>query len=328
MVAPRCTNEIRASSRHESAPAALPVPGGAHAVPPALHHPARALARRDLLLPVVATSRPELLQQRPRHRAVDVAQHPSLRRQRLRHPRAQSRARTGHQPPDVFLRAAALWRDGRHLDRFHVELRPDFSNRCAGHDHRPAVDFLLGGCALHLLAGPGKKPGIQYLVAGHWRAHRPRLPREIHQRDAAPLDRPAARLHAEIPARIAPAPGFYVMLAVFAVFIAPVFIWNAQHAWITLLHLRERGGLNTGPRFNPLAFLTFLGMHFGVYSPLIFAGMLVAPRAGPGKSPARISSRGFSSPSRCRFSSSTLPWLSKKQGSQIGPPPLPSASPS
>jgi hypothetical protein len=71
-------------------------------------------------------------------------------------------------------------------------------------------------------------------------------------------------------------PGFYVLLAIFAVCSAPVIIWNSQHAWITLLHLRERGGLNSAPKFNPLQFLTFLGMHFGVYSPLIFGAMLGA----------------------------------------------------
>ncbi|MDR3402109.1 MAG: glycosyltransferase family 39 protein [Chthoniobacter sp.] len=71
-------------------------------------------------------------------------------------------------------------------------------------------------------------------------------------------------------------PGFYTMLGVFALFTTPVIVWNAQHAWITLLHLRERGGLDSGPRFNPLEFLTFLGLHLGVYSPLIFGAMLAA----------------------------------------------------
>ncbi len=69
-------------------------------------------------------------------------------------------------------------------------------------------------------------------------------------------------------------PGFWSMLAVFAIFTAPVFIWNSQHAWITLIHLRDRGGLNTGPQFHPMAFLTFVGLHLGVYSPLIFIGLI------------------------------------------------------
>jgi 4-amino-4-deoxy-L-arabinose transferase-like glycosyltransferase len=69
-------------------------------------------------------------------------------------------------------------------------------------------------------------------------------------------------------------PGFYVLLAVFAIFLAPVIVWNSQHAWITLLHLKARGGLDSAPRFRPLSFPTFLFLHLGVYSPLIFAAML------------------------------------------------------
>jgi len=71
-------------------------------------------------------------------------------------------------------------------------------------------------------------------------------------------------------------PGFYAMLGVFLIFTAPPIIWNAQHDWITLHHLTVRGGLQKAWSFDPREFLDFLGAHFGVYSPLIFAGMLVA----------------------------------------------------
>ncbi len=71
-------------------------------------------------------------------------------------------------------------------------------------------------------------------------------------------------------------PGFYAMLGVFLVFTAPPIIWNAQHEWITLHHLTVRGGLQKAWTIDPREFLDFLGAHFGVYSPLIFAGMLVA----------------------------------------------------
>jgi hypothetical protein len=71
-------------------------------------------------------------------------------------------------------------------------------------------------------------------------------------------------------------PGFYVMLAVFAVFTAPPIIWNAQHDWITLHHLSARGGLQQATRLDGGEFLAFLGAHFGVYSPLIFGGFVVA----------------------------------------------------
>ena len=71
-------------------------------------------------------------------------------------------------------------------------------------------------------------------------------------------------------------PGFWVMLGVFALAVIPPVVWNANHDWITLEHLRSRGGLNTGPQFHPEEVLAFLGLHFGVYSPLIFGGMLWA----------------------------------------------------
>jgi 4-amino-4-deoxy-L-arabinose transferase-like glycosyltransferase len=69
--------------------------------------------------------------------------------------------------------------------------------------------------------------------------------------------------------------GFLSLLLVFALFTTPVIVWNSQHAWITLIHLRARGGLDTGPQFHPLEFLTFLGAHLVVYSPLIFGGFIV-----------------------------------------------------
>jgi 4-amino-4-deoxy-L-arabinose transferase-like glycosyltransferase len=68
--------------------------------------------------------------------------------------------------------------------------------------------------------------------------------------------------------------GFLSLLGVFALFTIPVLIWNSQHAWITWIHLRDRGGLSTGPQFHPTEFLTYLGMHLGVYSPLIFLGLM------------------------------------------------------
>jgi hypothetical protein len=106
-------------------------------------------------------------------------------------------------------------------------------------------------------------------------------------------------------------PGFATLLAVFAIFTTPVIMWNAQHDWITVRHLSERGGLKESPPhrvapskdtaadaadeddapddeqkpsfaqkwfgwFHPGEFFEFLGLHFGVYSPFIFLGMLCA----------------------------------------------------
>jgi 4-amino-4-deoxy-L-arabinose transferase-like glycosyltransferase len=69
-------------------------------------------------------------------------------------------------------------------------------------------------------------------------------------------------------------PGFWSMLIVALLCTIPVILWNQQHAWITLIHLSERGDLNTGFAFHPSAFLQFLGKHCLVYSPLIFIGLI------------------------------------------------------
>ena len=71
-------------------------------------------------------------------------------------------------------------------------------------------------------------------------------------------------------------PGLYTLLGVFALFTIPVIVWNSQHAWITLIHLKARGGFDEGPSFRPADFFVYLGLHLGVYSPLVFAGMLPA----------------------------------------------------
>ncbi|MDB6154636.1 MAG: hypothetical protein JWL90_3089 [Chthoniobacteraceae bacterium] len=70
--------------------------------------------------------------------------------------------------------------------------------------------------------------------------------------------------------------GFYLMLAAFIPFTLPPVIWNAQHDWITLAHLSARGGLQKAFHLDFPGFLEFIAQHFGVYSPLIFGGMLVA----------------------------------------------------
>ncbi len=68
-------------------------------------------------------------------------------------------------------------------------------------------------------------------------------------------------------------PGFYSLLASFVPFTMPPIIWNQQHAWATIGHLRSRGSLDEAPGFNPLELLSFLGVHFGVYSPLLFLAL-------------------------------------------------------
>ena len=71
-------------------------------------------------------------------------------------------------------------------------------------------------------------------------------------------------------------PGLYLLLLFFVPFLLPPFIWNQQREWITLEHLSESGGLDRtfALRFSQVG--QFIGAHFGVYSPLLFAGLLVA----------------------------------------------------
>ena len=69
-------------------------------------------------------------------------------------------------------------------------------------------------------------------------------------------------------------PGLYWLLAIFVVCTIPPIVWNARHAWITLIHLRTRGGLAEEVGFRPLEPLKFFGEHFIFYSPLLF-GLLV-----------------------------------------------------
>ena len=71
-------------------------------------------------------------------------------------------------------------------------------------------------------------------------------------------------------------PGFYVMLAAFVPFTLPPIIWNARHDWITVAHLTARGGLEKAFQFDALELVTFIGQHFGAYSILLFAAIVVA----------------------------------------------------
>ena len=53
-------------------------------------------------------------------------------------------------------------------------------------------------------------------------------------------------------------PNLYLLLVVCALCTIPPIIWNSQHAWITLAHLKSRGGLDAAPGFHPFraAFLS------------------------------------------------------------------------
>lgn len=82
-------------------------------------------------------------------------------------------------------------------------------------------------------------------------------------------------------------PGIWVTTALVLLATLPVVVWNAQNHWITVRHLLERTGVllkeapavkapSSGGGIRIDHVLEFTGMHFGVYSPLLFAGLLVA----------------------------------------------------
>ncbi len=68
-------------------------------------------------------------------------------------------------------------------------------------------------------------------------------------------------------------PGLYSLLVMFTICTVPPITWNAQHAWITLAHLRSRGGVEQGFGFHPGEILEFLGQHFLAYSPILFIAL-------------------------------------------------------
>jgi hypothetical protein len=70
--------------------------------------------------------------------------------------------------------------------------------------------------------------------------------------------------------------GLYLLLGAFALSLVPPIIWNAEHAWITLSHLRSRGGLDQSLGVRPLEMLGFLGAHFLTFSPLLFVALVWA----------------------------------------------------
>jgi hypothetical protein len=69
-------------------------------------------------------------------------------------------------------------------------------------------------------------------------------------------------------------PGLYWLLGAFVLCTLPPLIWNAQHAWVTLTHLRARSSLEDNFAIRPLELLKFIGEHFLFYSPLLFLGLV------------------------------------------------------
>src|SRR6059058_6628357 len=68
-------------------------------------------------------------------------------------------------------------------------------------------------------------------------------------------------------------PGFYLLVGIFALCTVPPIVWNGQHAWVTLAHLRSRGGIEQGFGLHPVEVLSFIGEHFLAYSPFLFLAL-------------------------------------------------------
>jgi hypothetical protein len=109
-------------------------------------------------------------------------------------------------------------------------------------------------------------------------------------------------------------PGFYTLLGVFLICCTPVVIWNAQHEWVTLEHLTARGGLKKPFALDLGEFGKFLGVHFGVYSPLVFGGLMMALGWGMAKARHSFKARyllAFALPLLALYF-----WLSLKQAGE------------
>ena len=67
-----------------------------------------------------------------------------------------------------------------------------------------------------------------------------------------------------------------VLGGAFSLSILPILWWNMQTGWVHAMALHARSGVDKSFQVHPMELLTFLGGQFGVISPLIMAGMVVA----------------------------------------------------
>lgn len=71
-------------------------------------------------------------------------------------------------------------------------------------------------------------------------------------------------------------PGIYLALGINLLCALPVLWWNAQHDWIGLVHVGERGGLDRTWQPTLKFFGEFLGAQVGLLNPVFFLAMLAA----------------------------------------------------
>ena len=89
-------------------------------------------------------------------------------------------------------------------------------------------------------------------------------------------------------------PGPWLALAMNAVALLPVYLWNSRNGWITVTHLQQRGSLDQPWTFRPQFLLEFLGATLGLMNPVFLVGVILALvgfwrlRRGPGASAAPV----------------------------------------
>ena len=71
-------------------------------------------------------------------------------------------------------------------------------------------------------------------------------------------------------------PGPYLALLINALCLAPVVFWNAEHHWVTMTHLADRGGLDKSWQPTLRFFWDFAAAESLVLNPLFFVGVLWA----------------------------------------------------
>jgi len=69
-------------------------------------------------------------------------------------------------------------------------------------------------------------------------------------------------------------PGLLLALAVGLVIVAPNLWWNANHGFVSILHVRDNAQLG-GSLFHPIAFVRFVISQFGVFGPIMLTGLFL-----------------------------------------------------
>jgi hypothetical protein len=68
----------------------------------------------------------------------------------------------------------------------------------------------------------------------------------------------------------------FVLCAAFSLCITPILWWNMHNGWVHAIALHSRSGVKSSFSIHPMQLLEFIGGQFGVISPLIMAGLVVA----------------------------------------------------